>query len=202
MFITVSVPLNFSDTIHIPITNMSLDTSSLFLKSTLTVFTDMFPLVSLESNSSQYSFLTGIEIDKYSLSENSLYNLSVTINSFNTTPYNVLYPVIYLQNEQAQSMQIQMILTVLGDSLSGNCASASCVSCDQSFGIGCDNLSFLPREDAIYTFPDGDAIYSETITAFRGVQTGVLQLTAQNLTQSGASQLLLQEHTRLYGQIK
>jgi len=167
----------------------------------LTAYTDFFPIISLEENNTQTSLIEGVRLSKYSLSTNSLYTLSVTVNTYNTAPYNVLYPTIYLQNEQAESMQIQIRLQILGDITTGNFNSASCIPCDADFGQDCP-VFLESGGQKIYSFPDGDGIFApRELGNFGGVETGVTRITRDILQASGASQILLAAHTQLYGQI-
>ena len=171
-----------------------MDTSSYYSYSTLTAYTDFFPIISLEENNTQTSLIEGVRLSKYSLSTNSLYTLSVTVNTYNTAPYNVLYPTIYLQNEQAESMQIQIRLQILGDTTTGNFNSASCIPCDADFGQDCP-VFLESGGQKLYSFPDGDGIYAPREQGnFGGVETGVTRITQEILQASGASQLLLAAH--------
>lgn len=130
--ININAPTNFQGFIHIPVGNPTLDTSSSYIYSTMTAFTDSFPIISLYNGT---DFVTSLStsISKYSYSTDSIYVMSVSLNTTNTNPFNSLISNLTLLSDQGISQEIVFQITVWDD----NFASVSCIPCDPTFGTSC-----------------------------------------------------------------
>ena len=111
----VQAPVNFSDTVHITVTNPEVDISAVLASKTLFGFSNLVPLVSFNSNSSQTSTFGPEVLYKYSYSSYSGSTLtldsivlSVTIDTTGMSPFTSFQSEINLTDNSQNTQQIQV----------------------------------------------------------------------------------------------
>ena len=111
----LQVPVNFSDTIHITVTNPELDISEQLQSKTLFAFSNLVPLVSFQSASSFSAFVGPDLIYKYSYTSYDTTSsvadtlvLSVSVNTTGMTPFTSFQSEINLTDNSRNTQQIQV----------------------------------------------------------------------------------------------
>ena len=171
--ITVSVPTNYSNVIHIPVGNPTLETSSEFIYTTMSAFTNAYPIVAINGSVS----ITGIPISKYNYNSDSIYVMSVTIDTHDVQAFTSLEAAITLANEQGDVQSILFQITVWGPD-----GSATCVACDPTWGVGCPLVS-TPRGTPVQEY---NGRFLSTFSALPVLETGNLRLSSEFLASVGA----------------
>ena len=173
--VTLSVPMGYIGMLTIPIGNPTFETASEFIYTTLSAFTNAYPIVSLYNGADVVS-ITGIPISKYGYDTDSIYMLSVSINTSNTQAFTSLEAAITLANEEGNVQSILFQVTVWGPG-----GSASCIACDPTWGVDCP----VSLGSGIQVAPDGRSLsYFPSLPV---LPTGQLVLTSAHLALLGAS---------------
>ena len=122
--LVIQAPVNFSDTIHITVTNPQVDISELLQSKTMFAFSNLVPLVSFHSASSQTSSFGPTVLYKYSFSDYSgstltedTLVLSVTVDTTGMTPFTSFQSEINLSDNSRNTQQIQVQVYVYPDNV-------------------------------------------------------------------------------------
>lgn len=122
--LVIQAPVNFSDTIHITVTNPETDISQLLASKTMFAFSNLVPLISFRSNTIQTSSIGPSLLYKYSYSEYSGSTLtedklvlSVTVDTRGMSPFTSYQSEINLSDNSRNSQQIQVQVYVYPDAV-------------------------------------------------------------------------------------
>jgi hypothetical protein len=122
--LVIQAPVNFSDTIHITVTNPEVDISQLLASKTLFAFSNLVPLVSFNSNSTNTSSFGPALLYKYSYSDYSgstltedTIVLSVTVDTTGMSPFTSYQSEINLTDNSRNTQQIQVQVYVYPDAV-------------------------------------------------------------------------------------
>jgi hypothetical protein len=143
--LVIQAPVNFSDTIHITVTNPQTDISSLLASKTMFAFSNLVPLVSFNSNSSQTSSFGPSLLYKYSYSDYSgstltedTIVLSVTVDTTDMSPFTSYQSEINLTDNSRNTQQIQVQVYVYPDAVGTGGTSTTVLP------LACGEVSFNP----------------------------------------------------------
>jgi len=122
--LVIQAPVNFSDTIHITVTNPEVDISQLLASKTLFAFSNLVPLVSFNSNSTNTSSFGPALLYKYSYSDYSgstltedTIVLSVSVDTTGMGPFTSYQSEINLTDNARNTQQIQVQVYVYPDAV-------------------------------------------------------------------------------------
>lgn len=164
--LVVQAPVNFSDTIHITVTNPEQDISSLLASKTLFAFSNLVPLVSFQSSTSQSSSFGPEILYKYSFSDYSgstatvdTLVLSVTIDTTGMSPFTSFQSEINLTDNSRNTQQIQVQVYVYPDAV-GTGGTTTSVS-----PFACGEVEFNPATGLLDCLLPCDCTFGSNSTA-------------------------------------
>jgi hypothetical protein len=137
---SVDVPANYQGVFTIPFTYASLDISSTLVTTSLSAYTNAFPMIGIVDGGVSHYSVSDKLLEKYNLDPLSVYNLSVSIDATKVDPFSSILADIIVSNNTNEFDAIYLKVSVWGSDTNSRGPAFSSGCCDPLFGEGCAPL--------------------------------------------------------------
>ena len=158
---TLDVPANYQGYLYIPFTYASFDISSKFITTSLSAYTNAYPMIALVNNTTLTYSITDQLIDKYDplySNPRSVFQLSVSIDATYVQPFSSVLAEITVANTTHEFDSIVLKVSVWGSDTNARGPAFSSGCCDPLFGHGCIPTLGEQLGTPLMSFTDGRAL--------------------------------------------
>lgn len=182
--ISVDVPAYFQGVFTIPFTYPSLDISSVLVTTSLSAYTNAFPVIGIVDGGVAHYSISDKLIDKYNPYDPHVFNLSVSIDVTQEEPFSSFLADIIVSNNTYEFDSIIVKVSVWGSGTSARGPAFSTGCCDPQFGNLCSPTPEEQLGTQFMVLGDGRALsfFGQSITP----PASNLVLTRETLDASGA----------------